>query len=376
MQPTPLTPAHIATIAPYQPGKPIEELRRELGTAWPAEGAVKLASNENPLGPSPLGVAAAAAALADVARYPDGGAFLLRDRIARHLGVHRDGVLVGSGSNEIINLVVQTFCGDGDEVLTPRHQFMAYRLAAEGHGRALRESDNGPGFALDAEALLAAATPRTKVVFLANPNNPTGTHLAGAAVERLVRALPPHVVLVLDEAYLEYVDAADHRSALPLLAVRDRLIVLRTFSKIYGLAGLRVGYAASHAPLIELLNRVRLPFNATSIGQAAATAALDDVAHVERSHRENAAERRRLAAALTARGLAVTPSQCNFVLVAAPAAFGGPGLYEALLRRGVIVRPLLPYAMPGHVRVSVGVPAENDRLLLELDRVLAPGAAR
>ncbi len=368
-----LAAPHITAIAPYQPGKPVSELQRELGTAWPAEGAVKLASNENPYGPSPRAIAAMTAAASEVARYPDAGSFELRDRLARHLGVTREQLAIGSGSNEIINLVVQAFCGDGQEVLTPKYQFLCYRLAAEGLGRTLRESENGPDFALSVDALLAAVTPATKIVFLANPNNPTGRHLSGGEIARLVRDLPPQIVLVLDEAYVEFADAADYASALPLLATRERLILLRTFSKIHGLAGLRIGYGITHAPLVELMNRVRLPFNVTSVGQAAATAALDDAEHVGRTKRENARERARVVEGLLVRGFAVVPSQGNFVLAGVPTPYTGLTLYDALLRRGVIVRPLMPYALPQHVRISIGTAAENDRLFAELD-VLSRGA--
>lgn len=367
----PLAPAHVGSIAPYQPGKPIEELRRELGAAWPADGAVKLASNENPLGPSPKALAALLAGAAGVSRYPDAGSFELRDRLAQKLAVGRDHLLIGSGSNEIINLCVQAFCDVGDEVLTPRYQFMCYRLAAEGLGRTLRESENGSDFALDVSALLGAVRPATKIVFLANPNNPTGTHLPGSELARLVRELPPEIILVMDEAYVEFVDAADYASALPLLGSRERLIILRTFSKIHGLAGLRVGYGITHAPLVELLNRVRLPFNVTTVGQIAALAALEDPAHVERAQRENAHERRLVAAGLAARGLHTTPSQGNFLLCEVPAGYTGPALYDALLRRGVIVRPLMPYGLSKHVRISIGTHAENERLFTELDRVLS-----
>jgi histidinol-phosphate aminotransferase len=370
----PLAPAHIAAIAPYQPGKPLEELRRELGSAWPAEGAVKLASNENPLGPSPKALAALVAAAANVSLYPDASSFSLRDRLTRHLHVAREQLLVGSGSNEIINLVVQTFCDRDDEVLAPRCQFMCYRLASEAMGVRFRESENGPGFALDVSALLAAVTPATKVVFLANPNNPTGAHLPQAEIARLVRELPAEIVLVLDEAYVEYADASDYASALPLLPTRERFVLLRTFSKIYGLAGLRIGYAISHAPLCELMNRARLPFNVTSVSQAAAIAALDDDAHVLYSKRENASERERVASALVRRGYVVSPSLGNFVLSTVPAGHRGPSFSDALLRRGVIVRPLMPYGLPGHVRISIGTSAENERLLAEMDHVT--GGAR
>jgi histidinol-phosphate aminotransferase len=367
----PLAPAYIEAIAPYQPGKPLDELRRELGAAWPAEGAVKLASNENPLGPSPKALAALVEAAPQISRYPDASSFSLRDAIAHKLRVDRDKIMVGSGSNEIINLAVQTFCERGDEVLTPRYQFLCYRLAAEVMGVRLRESDNGPGFALDVDALLGAVTPATKVVFLANPNNPTGAHLPATEIERLVRQLPAEIVLVLDEAYLEYADAPGYASALPLLALRERMMLLRTFSKIYGLAGLRVGYAITHPSLCDFMNRVRVPFNVGSAAQAAAMAALDDEAHVERARRENAVERKRMTVALAERGLTISPSQGNFVLSSAPRGYTGLGFYDALLRRGVIVRPLMPYAMPDHVRISMGTHAENERLLTELDALVA-----
>ncbi len=370
-----LSPEHIAAIAPYQPGKPIDELRRELGAAWPAEGAVKLASNENPLGVSPFALAAMAKAAAHVSRYPDAGSFELRDKLARHHRIDREQIIVGSGSNELINLAVQVFCDDGDAVLTPHHQFLCYRLATETFARTLQLADNAPGFQISVDALLAAVTPATKVVFLANPNNPTGAYVPSAEVERLVRQLPQEIVLVLDEAYVEYCDAPDYRDALPLLGVRDRLVLLRTFSKIHGLAGLRIGYGLSHKPLVELMNRVRLPFNVGSVAQAGAMAALDDVGHISAARQLNSVERVRVAAELARSGFTLFPSQGNFVLVEVPAPFTGASLYDALLQRGVIVRPLAPYRLLQHVRISIGTEAENDRLLDELDVVLQPRTA-
>ena len=370
-----LSPEHIAAIAPYQPGKPIDELRRELGAAWPAEGAVKLASNENPLGVSPFALAAMAKAAAHVSRYPDAGSFELRDKLARHHRIDREQIIVGSGSNELINLAVQVFCDDGDAVLTPHHQFLCYRLATETFARTLQLADNAPDFQISVDALLAAVTPATKVVFLANPNNPTGAYVSSTEVERLVRQLPQEIVLVLDEAYVEYCDAPDYRDALPLLGVRDRLVLLRTFSKIHGLAGLRIGYGLSHKPLVELMNRVRLPFNVGSVAQAGAMAALDDVGHISAARQLNSVERVRVAAELARRGFTLFPSQGNFVLVEVPAPFTGASLYDALLQRGVIVRPLAPYRLLQHVRISIGTEAENDRLLDELDFVLQPRTA-
>jgi histidinol-phosphate aminotransferase len=366
----PLVSSQIAQIAPYEPGKPLEELERELGQSWPKEGAIKLASNENPLGPSPKALAAARYALEQVHLYPDGGAFYLRERLAQALGRGIDAkqVVPSGGSNELIDLIVQCYCEPDEEVLAPAFSFACYRLSAEAHRRPFREVPNGPGFAYDLDQLARAVSPRTKVVFLANPNNPTGAYATRAEFERFLDALPADVLLVIDEAYFEYARAADYPDALEYLSRRERLIVLRTFSKIYGLAGLRIGYGVGQAHVVEHLHRVRLPFNVSLVGQAAARAALDDSEHLARSRAHVAVELPRLSAALAELGLDVAPSQANFVLVG----FGRPAraIYEALLRRGVIVRPMAGYGLPEHLRITVGAPAENDRLLESLAEVL------
>ncbi len=364
----PLVSPHIRAIAPYEPGKPLEELERELGQAWPKEGAIKLASNENPLGPSPRAIEAATLALRHANLYPDGGSFYLREKLAAKLKVRPGQLVIGSGSNELIDLCVQTFCELDEEVLSPATSFACYRLSAEAHRRPFREVPNGPGFAYDLDALVAAVGPKTKLVFLANPNNPTGVYANRAAFQRFVRALPAHLVLAVDEAYFEYARAADYPDAIELLAERERLITLRTFSKIYGLAGLRVGYAVGSEELIGHLHRVRLPFNVNSAGQAAARAALDDLAHLQRSQENNAGQLPLLEAALGKLGLGVTPSQGNLVLVD----LGRParGVFDALLRRGVIVRPVASYGLPNHLRITVGTPGENQRLLATLAEVL------
>jgi histidinol-phosphate aminotransferase len=226
----PLVSDRISRIAPYEPGKPIEELHRELGASWPKEGAIKLASNENPLGPSPKGVEAARAALAQAHLYPDGGGFYLREAIAKQLGVDGKQVVLGSGSNELIDLVIQTYCEPDEEVLAPAVSFACYRLSAEAHRRPFRETPNGPGFAYDLDALAAGVGPKTKVVFLANPNNPTGVYAGRAAFERFLSRLPEDVLLVVDEAYFEYARAADYPDALAYLPRRERMMTLRTFS--------------------------------------------------------------------------------------------------------------------------------------------------
>jgi histidinol-phosphate aminotransferase len=365
-----LVEAAIARIAPYEPGKPIEELERELGHAWGPGGAIKLASNENPYGPSPLGVAAAQAALATANLYPDGGSFALRAKLAARLGVDAAQILAGSGTNEIIDLLVQTFCADGDEVVAPQYSFIAYKLAAQKNRRPFREAPTAPSLAYDVDAILKTISPRTKILFFANPNNPTGAYLPRAGFERLVEELPPRVLLVADEAYFEYADAPDYPDAKMYLKRRARMATLRTFSKIYGLAGLRVGYMLASAELVDFVNRIRLPFNVSAPAQAAALAALDDEAHVARARQGNAAELPKLSAALAALGLEVFPSQTNFVL----AGFGardGRQLYQALLHKGVIVRPMNGYGLPHHLRITVGTAEENARLLRAMEEVLS-----
>ena len=364
-----LVEAAIARIAPYEPGKPIEELERELGHAWGPGGAIKLASNENPYGPSPLGVEAARAALATANLYPDGGSFALRQKLARRHGVDAAQILVGSGTNEIIDLIVQTFCAEGDEVVAPQYSFIAYKLAAEKNRRPFREAPTAASLAYDVDAILGTITPRTKVLFFANPNNPTGAYLGRAEFERLVAELPPRVLLVADEAYFEYAGAADYPDGRAYLKRRARMAALRTFSKIYGLAGVRCGYMIASAEMVDFVNRIRLPFNVSATAQAAALAALDDEAHVTRAREGNAAELPKLSAALRALGLEVFPSQANFVL----AGFGardGRQLYQALLHKGVIVRPMGGYGLPHHLRITVGTGAENARLTRAIEEVL------
>jgi histidinol-phosphate aminotransferase len=366
----PLVPSHIAEIAPYEPGKPIEELQRELGDAWPKNGAIKLASNENPYGPSPKVLAAIRSALSSIHFYPDGSAFRLRARLAAYHGVSDREVVVGAGSNELIELLVHAFVGDGEEVLAPAYSFICYRLASQSRHRRFVEAETGPHFAIDAERLLSAVTPRTRLLFLANPNNPTGAYLPRPEFELLVRSLPPHVLLAVDEAYFEYARSADYPDALRYLSERERLISLRTFSKIHGLAGLRVGYGISHPQVIDYLNRVRMAFNVASVAQEAAIAALDDREHLEKARADNAVELERLTDALSRQGLAVLPSQGNFVLLDVGQGRQAKGVYQDLLREGVIVRPLLPYGLPRHLRITVGTKVENDRLLEALSAAL------
>lgn len=362
-----LAPANIEAIVPYEPGKPVEELERELGV----RDAIKLASNENPIGPSPLGVAAARAALAGANRYPDGAAFRLRAAIAEHLDVPGSHIVVGSGSSELIDLAVRVFCRPGeDEVVTHRYAFVSYKLVSQAHGVVFREVDVAPDLSVDVAALSAAVGPRTKVVFLPNPNNPTGLHLDREVLERFIAKLPPRVLLVVDEAYFEYAEGLPgYASALAFRAVHPLTLCLRTFSKMYGLAALRVGYGIADARVIAYLNRVRPIFNVSTVGQEAARAALADSAHVERSRRANADGREQLLVGLAALPVRAFPSAANFILIDLLGRDAGP-IYERLLARGVIVRTLRPQGLVQHIRVTVGTWEENVRFLATLAEIL------
>lgn len=355
-----LAKPHVANIRPYQPGKPIEELERELGIS----GAIKLASNENPVGPSPKALAAAHEALRDVNRYPDAGCFALRRRLATHLGVDPDELLIGAGADEVLGLIGQTYLGPGDEAVFAWPSFAMYPIVVQAAGATAVAVPLTADLVHDLEALAAAVTPRTRVVFLCNPNNPTGTAVGAEAFDRFALRLPADVILVVDEAYYEYARRPDFPRSLSWVRRRPGTVVLRTFSKIYGLAGLRVGYGIADAETVGLLHRPRHPFNVSLVAQAAALAALDDVDHVEESRRINETGREYLVRELGALGIAVWPSETNFVLADA-----GAGAHDALLREGVIVRPMAGFGLPEHVRISIGLPEENERLVKTLRRL-------
>jgi histidinol-phosphate aminotransferase len=362
----PTVPPHVETLTPYVPGKPVEEVEREYGVT----GVAKLASNENPLGPSPLALAAAREACGRSHLYPDGAAYYLRNALAARLGVGPAEVVVGNGSNEVIDLLVQTFLLPGEEVLTSEHTFVAYRLAAQKNGRTFVEAPMRDRFHYDLDALRARLTPRTKLVFLANPDNPPGTWFTERELVPFLDAVPRGTLVALDEAYVEYVDAPGYQDALALRRRYPNLVVIRTFSKIYGLAGFRLGYGIAAPEVVEYLDRVRMPFSTSLVAQAAGVAALDDREHVERSRALVREERPFLAAGLAALGATVAPSQGNFVLADLP---GRPGkeLFEALLRRGVVVRPMGGYGFPTAQRITVGTHAENEKALAALRKVLA-----
>ena len=362
----------IRGLRPYQPGKPIAELERELGVT----DIVKLASNENPLGPAPRALAAIAAAAGDLARYPDANGFELKRVLAARHGVRTECITLGNGSNDLLVLLAEAFLGPGLQAVYARHAFAVYALVVQATGAEHRVADALPAehpehpFGHDLDAMAALVGPDTRLVFIANPNNPTGTWLDAEALERFVAALPGHVVVVVDEAYFEYVREPGYPDATRWLDRYPHLVVTRTFSKAYGLAGLRVGYAVSSPAIADILNRIRQPFNTSSLAQAAALAALEDEAHLKRSIELNAAERDRVGAACAALGLGVAPSVGNFLLV--DLRRDAQPVFEALLRKGVIVRPVANYGLPDHLRISIGTVAENDRLVAALREVVGP----
>jgi len=359
-----LVPPHIASISPYVPGKPMAELERELGLS----STIKLASNENPLGPSPKVFRALRAHLSEINRYPDGSAFELTRALAAKLEVAPGSILLGNGSNEVIDIAVRTFLRPGEEVVSAAGAFVVYQLATQAAGGTnvvvpMRDHTH------DLPVMAAAVTPRTRLVFIANPNNPTGTWVPERAVERFLDALPPGVIAVFDEAYYEYVARRNFPDILRRVRGGRPVFSLRTFSKAYGIAGLRVGYLVGPPEYVAEMNKVREPFNTNHLAQVAAVAALADERHLRRVVRLNKRERLRLGSELAALGLEVVPSEANFLLVGVRR--DGNALYQELLRRGVIVRPVGNYGYPRHLRVTVGVPEENDRFLAALREALA-----
>jgi len=359
-----LAAPQMSGLTPYVPGKPITELERELGIF----GSVKLASNENPLGCGEAARAAYLAEAADLGRYPDGGGFALRRAIAEHHGLAQEQVTLGNGSNDVLDQIARVFLYPGRESVFSQYAFAVYPIATAAVGATARVAA-ARDFGHDLEAMAALISDRTAVVWIANPNNPTGTYLAGEPLRAFLAELPRHCIAVLDEAYFDYVEAPDYPDASTWLEDFPNLIVTRTFAKVHGLAALRIGYGLSHPALAELLNRVRHPFNVNAPAQAAAIAALGDHDHVQRSVAHNRAELARVSTGLQQLGLAPIPSVGNFVTVD----LGGPAgpVDQALLREGVICRPVGNYGLPNHLRISIGLAAENDRLLAAPPLVLA-----
>jgi histidinol-phosphate aminotransferase len=355
-------PPHLEGLDRFEPGKPIAEVQRELGI----ERVIKLASNENPLGPPAVALAAAREALTEAHRYPDGAVTELREALGAHLRVPTSHLVVGSGSVEIIDLLARAFLGPGDNAVISEHAFARFRQVVDARNRGARLVPMRD-WTHDLEVMARAVDPRTRLVFVANPNNPTGTWNRKAEVDSLVASLPPGVLLVLDEAYFEYADDPDYPDGIELVRSGAPVVVTRTFSKAYGLGGLRVGYGVAAPEVVEALLVVREPFCANSVAQAAATAALGDADHVRRSRELNTAERARVARTLVRRGYTVLPGLGNFLSF--DTGEDGRALFHRLLRRGVIVRPLDPYGMPRWLRVSIGTAEENAAFLEALEAV-------
>jgi histidinol-phosphate aminotransferase len=360
----------VRLLQPYQPGKPVAELEREYGI----RDAIKLASNENPLGPSPLAVAAAQGVLQEMARYPEGGGHLLAQRLAEKHELPRACITLGNGSNDVLDLTARVFLTTGHSAVFSEYAFAVYPIAvqlvgAQGRMAPAHDGSKGPAYGHDLAAMRDRVDDSTRLVFIANPNNPTGTWLAETELDDFIASLPAHVMVVVDEAYFEYVGYAAYPDTSRWLARYPNLIVTRTFSKAYGLAGLRVGYALSHPDVANLLNRARHPFNVNLVAQAAALAALDDHAHLDKSLRCNHEGMFQLQTGIGRLGLGSIESAGNFLTV--DTGRSGVEVYNALLQEGVIVRPLASYGMPQHLRVTIGRTDENARFLGALEKVLA-----
>ena len=352
-----LAPAYIRSIAPYQPGKPISDLARDKGLD-PSQ-IVKLASNENPLGVSPNAHMAMMDALDDIARYPDGNSVLLRDAVCEKFNVTPAQLVFGNGSNDILELSARAFLAPGDEAVYSQHAFALYSLVTQAVG-ATGIIVPAKQFGHDLDAMLKAITPKTRMVFVANPNNPTGTLIGKLELKKFLSAVPKHVLIMLDEAYDEYLTDELKAESIGWLGEFDNLVISRTFSKAYGLAGLRVGFGVTSKEIADLMNRVRQPFNVNSIAQAAAVASLADDEFVERTRALNQAGMVQITQGLQRLGLSFIPSFANFVSFKVNDA---PRVYERLLNQGVIVRPIANYEMPDYLRVSIGLFSENARFL-------------
>jgi histidinol-phosphate aminotransferase len=359
-------PEYIRSLVPYEPGKPIEEVEREYGI----EDSIKLASNENPLGPSPKAVKALAERLSQLHLYPDGDAFYLKRALAVKLGVAAERLVFGNGSNELIELAVRTFMRPGDEAVMAHQAFVIYRLVVQAAGGSCKIVPL-KNFTHDLDAMAGAISPRTRIVFLANPNNPTGTMYGKKAWEKFLQRVTAETLLVVDEAYFEYVADPDYPNSIAYQGDGKSILTLRTFSKLYGLAGLRIGYAVGPEDLVGLMQRVRQPFNVNAAAQWAALAALDDGDHVKRSLAVNREGMDFLKRELERLGFAPVPSQANFILVRVG---DGGAVFKKLLQRGVIVRPMAAYDLAEYIRVTIGTMKENIRFINELKAIIASRA--
>jgi histidinol-phosphate aminotransferase len=362
-------PEYVRAIAPYVGGKPIEEVARELDLD--PSTIIKLASNENPRGASPKVQAAIAAAAAELTRYPDGNGFALKAALSKRLRVPPEQIVLGNGSNDVLELVTQAFLRPGDHAVYSQYAFIVYPLATQARG-AVGIEVSAKDYGHDLDAMQQAITPQTRIVFIANPNNPTGTWLAGDVVERFVAAVPRDVIIVIDEAYNEFLEPSEQSRSTTWISRYPNLVVSHTFSKAHGLAALRVGYGVMDPAIADLVNRVRQPFNVNALAQAAALAALDDDQYVEDSRVLNRDGMRQVEDGLRTLGLRFLPSRGNFVLFEARDA---NAVFQSLLRQGVIVRPVANYNLPTWLRVTIGTPPENERFLAALGKALEDPAS-
>lgn len=360
--------ASIRNCATYQPGKPIEELQREMGLS----DVVKLASNENPLGPSPLAKKAIEKALNEVHLYPDAAHYRLRESLASRLGVDIEEIMVGNGSEEIFSLLIRSYCQPGDNTVGCGAAFLAYRVCTQVHGAEYREPPLDKNPEREAEAILRLIDDRTRILFLPNPNNPTGTFLSRKLMKKILDGVRNrNLIVVLDYAYKEYARSPDLPDGMEFYRDTPNLVVTRTFSKIYGLGGLRVGYGVAHPDLLLPLRKVKMPFNVTSLGLSGALAALEDEEHVRRSVELNNEGMAFLEKEFARMGLEFWPSQGNFLLVKMPS--DPMAIYHQMLRQGVILRPVAGYGLKEHLRVSIGTPSENRRMISSLEKSLVGG---
>ena len=360
----------VKKLQPYQPGKPVEELERELGIS----NIIKLASNENPLGISPQALAAMQKGLTELAIYPDGSGFNLKQAIAHKFGVTTAQITLGNGSNDILELITRAYLDPSRSVVISEHAFAVYYISAQAVGAQLQiakanPSDSAMPYGHNLPAMLNAIQDNTAVLFLANPNNPTGTWFKGAELYAFLKQVPERVLIVLDEAYTEYVTDPDFPKALPWLKEFPNLVITRTFSKIYGMAALRVGYALSSPDIADMLNRVRQPFNVNSLALLAAEAALSDDEHLQRSKETNTVGLKQWQTACAEQGWVYIPTQGNFITLDCQRS--GVEVFNALLREGVIVRPIANYGMPNYIRITIGTPEQNERCIAALAKVLA-----
>ena len=358
-----LAKPYLERLGVYEPGKPIEETARELGVD--PRSIIKLASNENPLGPSPVALTAMRDALLNAQLYPDGGGFYLRKALASELHLDPSNIILGNGSNEIIEFLAHGFVGAGDEVVVSEYAFIAYKLIAALFGARCIEVP-ARNFHHDLDAMLDAVTPQTRLIVVANPNNPTGTLESQEAIDRFVDQLPPKILAVFDEAYFEFLDGAP--TVLRHVCEGRNIVVLRTFSKIHGLAGIRVGYGMAPRPVVEVLQKTRQPFNVNSIGQTGAIAALSDKAHQRKTKEVVDAGRAYLEREFSRLGLKYVPGSANFTMVNVG---DGEGVFEALLRRKIIVRPLNGYNLKEWIRISVGTMEQNEKCVKALSEVVS-----